>query len=127
MILDERIFSLSKRGKVITSIRSPGLGHLELPLLYIVGVGYIYPYEFPYTLSPGSHSIKAFCVAVNDTDYRQDFKMTIEFLDPDGIARGTDVDIDDIVGGGSKTMSTSYTTIGDKAGIWKIHAILEAT
>jgi len=118
-ILDEESWN------AIDAVGVPAEGHLELPLLYIVGIGYIYAYELPYTLPLGSYSTKAFCNAVNDTDYRQDFKMTIEFLDPDGIAHGKDVDIDDIVGGGSKTMSTPYTTIGNKEGIWKIHAILE--
>ena len=101
-------------------------GHLENPSLYIYGIGNVWERELPYTLYLDSYSANAYCNVINDTDYPQNFKMTIEIIDPDGVSHGKDVDIAEIGAGVTKTISSHNCDIGDKEGIWKIHAILES-
>ena len=73
---------------------------------------------------PLDHEVVAGVTAYNDTDYQQTLTCTVEFIDPDGSKVGTH-STTRVLGAGEHFVPISEYTVLDKAGIWKVHAVLE--
>jgi len=81
-----------------------------------------------YTALPASipvgHTVYGDVFYYNDGDYKEIFTCTVELIDPDGRSRGKFTGSSYVPPGEQRGEHTEDVVL-DKAGIWKIHAILE--
>lgn len=135
----ERILARENPGSAIVGFASPAVldeqtwnavdafapaveGHLLSPYVRDVTDDVWYTY-LPASI-PVGHTVYGDVFYYNDGDYKEIFTCTVELIDPDGRSRGKFTGSSYVPPREQRGEHTEDVVL-DKAGIWKIHAILE--
>lgn len=81
--------------------------------------------DFPLSI-PLGHLVQVYFTFQNTGEAPQNMKSTVELIDPDGITRATKTLTQYIDSGWQKSSTRTDPVTLDKAGTWKIYALLEA-
>ncbi|GAJ22698.1 unnamed protein product, partial [marine sediment metagenome] len=104
----------------------PLAGYVYQPMVYDTTTGEaFYSAELPVGID-GGHKVIVGIHWMNDGGQTATFTPTFELVDPDGISREVQTFTTVLSPSGSTGGQTGRSVELDKAGMWKIHAILEA-
>jgi len=116
-----------KSWSAVSAILPVAEGVIENPIVFDFGVvpnKAYYPSDFPVELPLERGYIRGAVDGRNTGDYRQPFTITVEFIDPNGVARGTSSITSDTSPGATISGLTDQVIL-DKVGTWRLHATLE--
>ena len=118
MIIDAKIWGLNSRvGVSLGSLRDPWITNFDTGESYGEA-------NLPVEILPGTR-ISGMCYGDNISGVMQRMNLIIEFIDPDGVSRGTaEHGFSYVSPGGYLLQHTEIITL-DKAGMWQLYAMLE--
>lgn len=121
-VVDEESWS------AVSAILPAAAGVIQNPSVWDFGVTpnkVYYLADFPVELPLERGYIRGIAEGKNTGDYAQQFTITIEFIDPNGVARGTH-SITSNTSPGATISGLTDNVILDKVGAWTLHVTLEA-
>jgi len=117
-VVDERTWNVANIAAAAGSISQPYIYD------YTAGVGYD-EIDLPVSISLG-HQVDGNALFKNDMDVDQIFSLMLEFIDPDGVSRGQISYPSHLLHAYAGLGLTTDKVILDIAGMWKLHALMEA-
>jgi len=118
MIIDTKTWGLNSRvGVSLGSLRDPWITNFDTGEAYGEA-------DLPVKILPGTR-ISGMCYGDNISGVIRRMNLIIEFIDPDGVSRGTAEHGFSYVSPVGYLLQHTGIIILDKAGIWQLHAVLE--